>query len=133
MCADCPQELRWRRRAAWPGCLQRTRIPRGSLRFVSRRREVFVPRNQRCGLLPTRSRRLLSPSAVGRLAAGEAAEVEEVVAAARVAAVGAVEGVGAVAGAAGRGGRGEGGGGGGGGGRGGGGGSARALGGWNAP
>src|SRR6266568_2384376 len=81
MCADCPQEFRWRRRAAWPGCLQRTRIPRGSLPLVSRRREVFAPRNQRCGLLPTRPRRLLSPSAVGRLAAGEeAAEAVEAVA-----------------------------------------------------
>src|SRR5260370_29887942 len=98
MCADCPQEFRWGRRAAWPGCLERTRIPGGSLRFVSRRREVFAPRNQSCGLLPTRPRRLLSPSAVGRLAAGEAAEVEEAVAAGRVGAerveaVGAVEGV----------------------------------------
>src|SRR2546426_864236 len=105
MCAGCPQEFRWRRRVAWPGCLQRTRIPRGSLRFVSRRREVLVPRNQCCGLLPTRPRRLLSPSAVGRLAAGEAAEVEEAVAAGRVAAgqveaVGAVEGVAQVAEAA---------------------------------
>src|SRR5712692_2670616 len=79
MCAGCPQEFRWRRRVAWPGCLQRTRIPRGSLRLASRRREVFVLRNQRCGLLPTRPLRLLSPSAVGRLAA-EAAEVEEGVA-----------------------------------------------------
>src|SRR2546427_4317715 len=77
MCAGCPQEFRWRRRVAWPGCLQRTRIPRGSLPLVSRRREVFVPRNQRCGLLRTRPRRLLSPSAGGRLAAGEAAEVVE--------------------------------------------------------
>src|SRR2546427_10254846 len=74
MCAGCPQEFRWRRRVAWPGCLQRTRIPRGSLPLVSRRREVFAPRSQRCGLLRTRPRRLLSPSAVGRLAAGEAAE-----------------------------------------------------------
>src|SRR2546426_11296447 len=108
MCAGCPQECRWRRRAAWPVCLQRTRIPRGSLRLVSRRREVFVPRNQRCGLLPTRPLRLLSPSAVGRLAAGEeAAEVVEAEAAERVAAervaaepveaVGAVEGVAPVA------------------------------------
>src|SRR2546427_7871030 len=109
MCAGCPQEFRWRRRVAWPGCLQRTRIPRGSLRFVSRRREVFAPRNQRCGLLPTRPRRLLSPSAVGRLAAGEAEVVE--------------------AGEAGRGGGGRGGGGRGGGGRGGGGGGTRGAGG----
>src|SRR6266446_1965177 len=102
MCADCPQEFRWRRRAAWPGCLQRTRIPRGSLPLVSRRREVFAPRNQRCGLLPTRPRRLLSPSAGGRLAGGEAEGVEAVEAgrgaagraeAGRVEAVGAVEGV----------------------------------------
>src|SRR5712692_6057530 len=96
MCAGCPQEFRWRRRAAWPGCLQRTRIPRGSLPLVSKRREVFVPRNQRCGLLPTRPLRLLSPSAVGRLAAEEAAEVEEAVAAERVEA-GRVEAVGAAA------------------------------------
>src|SRR5712692_2381314 len=100
MCAGCPQEFRWRRRVAWPGCLQSARIPRGSSRLASRRREVFVLRNQRCGLLRTRPRRLLSPSAVGRLAAGEAAEVEEgvaPVAAERVEAgreaVGAVEGV----------------------------------------
>src|SRR5712692_9132143 len=99
MCAGCPQEFRWRRRVAWPGCLQSARIPRGSLRLASRRREVFVPRNQRCGLLPTRPLRLLSPSAVGRLAEEEEAEVEEAVApvaagrvaAERVEAVGAVE------------------------------------------
>src|SRR5712691_10916573 len=100
MCADCPQEFRWRRRAAWPGCLQRTRIPRGSLPLVSRRREVFAPRNQRCGLLPTRPLQLLSPSVVGRLAAGEeAAEVEEAVAAGRVGAE-RVEAVGAGGGVA---------------------------------
>src|SRR5713226_6786808 len=104
MCAGCPQEFRWRRRPAWPGCLQRTRIPRGSLRFVSRHREVFVPRNQRCGLLPTRPLQLLSPGGVGRRGAGEEeeAEVEEAVAAerveaGRVEAVGAVEGVAPVA------------------------------------
>src|SRR5713101_1776237 len=106
MCAGCPQEFRWRRRVAWPGCLQRTRIPRGSLPLVSRRREVFAPRSQRCGLLPTRPRRLLSPSAVGRLAAGEAEVVEGGRGAAgrggagRVEAVGAVEGVAPVAEAA---------------------------------
>src|SRR5713101_6313380 len=84
MCAGCPQEFRWRRRVAWPGCLQSARIPRGSSRLASRRREVFVPRNQRCGLLPTRPLQFLSPSAVGRLAEEEEeAEVEE--AAARVA------------------------------------------------
>src|SRR5260370_15123622 len=83
MCAGCPQEFRWRRRAAWPGCLQSARIRRGSLRLASRRREVFVPRNQRSGLLPTRPLRLLSPSAVvGRPAAGEEV-AEEAVAAER--------------------------------------------------
>src|SRR5712691_792074 len=102
MCAGCPQEFRWRRRVAWPGCLQRTRIPRGSLPLASRRREVFVPRKQCCGSLPTRPRRLLSPSAVGRLAAGAAGAVEEAVGAGRVGAErveagGAVEGVAPVA------------------------------------
>src|SRR5713226_3641634 len=81
MCAGCPQEFRWRRRVAWPGCLQSARIPRGSSRLASRRREVFVPRNQRCSLLPTRPLQFLSPSAVGRLAEEEEeAEVEEAVA-----------------------------------------------------
>src|SRR5712692_817585 len=106
MCAGCPQEFRWRRRVAWPGCFQSARIPRGSSRLASRHREVFVLRNQRCGLLPTRPLQFLSPSAVGRLAEEEEeAEVEEAVAAERVAAervaaVGAVEGVAPVAEAA---------------------------------
>src|SRR6266852_4517930 len=101
MCAGCPQEFRWRRRVAWPGCLQSARIPRGSSRLASRHREVFVPRNQRCGLLPTRPLQFLSPSAVGRLAAGVEEAVAPVaagrVAAERVEAVGAVEGVALVA------------------------------------
>src|SRR5260370_10844433 len=98
MCAGCPQEFRWRRRAAWPGCLQSARIRRGSLRLASRRREVFVPRNQRSGLLPTRPLRLLRTSAVvGRPAAGEegadAEEAAEPVAAGRADARGAAGGV----------------------------------------